>query len=235
MSEGTVYEWHSHDDHQLAWSARGVLTIRSGASAWVLPPTRAMWIPAGVRHETLSDGVATMRSAYVRPERCSIDWTECTPVVATSLMEELLEYLSGDKLDVAKRARAERVLVDLLVPVSVVSFDVRLPSDERAKRIVDGLVDNLADERTLDEWGLEVGASARTLARVFLAETRLPFGRWRALLRLRTALELLAAGTSVSIVAEKVGYASASAFVAAFRRETGITPAAYFRSERDEG
>jgi AraC-like DNA-binding protein len=150
-------------------------------------------------------------------------------------MEELLEYLSGDQLDAPKRTRAERVLVDLIVPVAAVSFDVRLPSDERAKRIADGLVDNLADERTLDEWGLEVGASARTLARVFLAETRLPFGRWRALLRLRAALELLAAGTSVSNVAETVGYASSSAFVAAFRRETGITPAAYFRSEHEDG
>ncbi len=234
MSEGTVYEWHTHDDHQLAWSERGVLTIRSGSSAWVLPPTRAMWIPAGVPHETLADGIATMRSAYVRPERCSIAWTECTAVAATSLMVELLNYLAEDKLDAFKRTRAENVLVDLIVPVPVVSFDVRLPSDERAKRVADGLVDNLADERTLEEWGLEVGASARTLARLFLAETRLPFGRWRAFLRLRTALGFLAAGESVSNVAEKVGYATASAFVAAFRRETGITPAAYFKIEHDD-
>lgn len=235
MSEGTVYDWHSHADHQLAWSARGVLTIRSGSSAWVLPPTRAMWIPAGVRHETLSDGIATMRSAYVRPERCPIEWTECTAVAATSLMVELFNYLAADELDTFKRTRAERVLVDLMVPVPVVSFDVHLPGDERAKRVADGLVDNLSDERTLEEWGLEVGASARTLARLFLTETQLPFGRWRAFLRLRTALEFLAAGESVSNVAEKVGYASTSAFVAAFRRETGITPAAYFRIDHDDG
>ncbi len=68
MPAGTVFDWHTHDDHQLAWAASGVLTIRSGTQAWVLPPTRALWIPAGIRHETLSEASATMRTAYVRPE-----------------------------------------------------------------------------------------------------------------------------------------------------------------------
>jgi quercetin dioxygenase-like cupin family protein len=53
MPAGTVFDWHTHADHQLAWPASGVLTVRSGTDAWVLPPTRALWIPAGVRHETL--------------------------------------------------------------------------------------------------------------------------------------------------------------------------------------
>src|SRR5579863_7386258 len=94
MPAGTVFDWHTHDDHQLAWASQGVLTVRSGSSAWVLPPTRALWIPKGVRHETLSESAATMRSAYIRPERCPIVWTDCTPVVASPLMAELLEYLT---------------------------------------------------------------------------------------------------------------------------------------------
>ncbi|HEV3328385.1 MAG TPA: helix-turn-helix domain-containing protein, partial [Acidimicrobiales bacterium] len=75
----------------------------------------------------------------------------------------------------------------------------------------------------------DVGASSRTLARSFLSDTGLPFGRWRSLLRLRIAMEALAAGRPVASVASQVGYESSSAFVAAFRKETGITPAAYFR------
>ena len=73
------------------------------------------------------------------------------------------------------------------------------------------------------------GASGRTLARAFAAGTGLPFGRWRALLRLQAAMAALAAGEPVANVARHVGYESPSAFVAAFRRETGLTPAAYFR------
>jgi AraC-like DNA-binding protein len=90
-----------------------------------------------------------------------------------------------------------------------------------------------ADQRTLREWGRHVGASERTLARAFAAGAGVPFGRWRALLRLQAALPMLAAGEPVSRVAGRVGYDTPSAFVAAFRRETGQTPAAYFRARAD--
>jgi AraC-like DNA-binding protein len=40
---------------------------------------------------------------------------------------------------------------------------------------------------------------------------------------------MLAAGDAVGRVATRVGYERPSAFVAAFRRELGVTPTAYFR------
>ncbi len=79
-----------------------------------------------------------------------------------------------------------------------------------------------------------MAASERTLARAFAAETGVPFGRWRTLLRLQAALPMLARGEPVGRVASRVGYDTPSAFVAAFRRETGQTPAAYFRSRPDQ-
>jgi AraC-like DNA-binding protein len=111
------------------------------------------------------------------------------------------------------------------------SIDVRMPVEERARQVAEALAADPADGRTLAEWGHEVGASPRTLARAFTADTGLPFGRWRGLLRLRASIAALAAGEPVGNVARHVGYESASAFVAAFRRETGMTPASYFRSD----
>jgi len=107
---------------------------------------------------------------------------------------------------------------------------VRMPTDDRAKRVADGIAADPADGRTLAEWGHAVGASERTLARAFLAETGVSFGRWRTLLRVQTALHALADGAPVGNVARRVGYESDSAFVQAFRRETGVTPTAYFRA-----
>jgi AraC-like DNA-binding protein len=230
MPAGTVFDWHTHDDHQLAWAATGVLTVRSGTEAWVLPPTRALWIPAGVRHETLSEGTTTMRTAYVRPGSCSIAWTTCTPVVATPLVSALLDHLEDTGPALPRRAHAEQLLVDLLEPVLTFSLDVRMPTEERALEVALMLVENPADDRTLSEWGRDVGASSRTLARGFLAGTGLSFARWRTLVRLRRAMEALGTGTPVTEVAGRVGYESSSAFVAAFRRETGITPARYYRA-----
>jgi AraC-like DNA-binding protein/quercetin dioxygenase-like cupin family protein len=230
MPAGLVFDWHTHPDHQLAWAASGVLTVRTDSATWVLPPTRALWIPAGLRHETLAAGVATMRSAYVRPDRCPITWTTATPVAATPLLAELIGYLGDQDLDATRRANAEAVLVDVLAPVAMTTVAVRTPDDDRARRVAEGLSANPADDRTLAEWGHDVGASERTLARAFLAGTGVNFGRWRTLLRVQIALHALADGEPVGNVARRVGYDSDSAFVQAFRRETGVTPAAYFRS-----
>ena len=235
MPAGLVFDWHTHPDHQLAWAASGVLTVRTKEAAWVLPPTRALWIPAGLRHETLSDGAATMRSAYLRPGLCPITWTEPTPVTASSLLAELIGYLEANDLDPDRRARAEAVLVDLLQPVAMTTIDLRKPADDPARRVADQLVADPADGRTLAEWGREVGASERTLARGFLAGTGISFGRWRTRLRLQAALPELAAGEPVANVARHVGYESDSAFVQAFRRETGITPAMFYRSQPGPG
>ena len=203
MPAGTRFDWHTHEDHQLAWAASGVLTVLTADATWVLPPTRALWIPAGLPHETASDGGrATMRSLYIRPGPFDVGWSETgqpTPVAASPLLAELIGYLGEPGLDASRRAHAEALRADP------------------------------ADRRTLREWGREVGASERTLARAFAAETGVPFGRWRTLLRLQAALSMLAAGEPVSRVSGRVGYDTPSAFVAAFRRETGQTPGAFFK------
>src|SRR5215831_9082180 len=148
MPAGVVFNWHTHDDHQLAWAASGVLTVRTQSADWVLPPTRALWIPAGLKHETLAAGVATMRSLYLRPGRSPAQWTSPVPVTVTPLLAELIGYLGSDALDPA-------------------------------------------DGRTLAEWGRQVGASDRTLARAFLTGSGIAFGQWRRLARLQAALPQL--------------------------------------------
>ena len=209
MPPGTRFDWHTHEDHQLAWAASGVLTVLTADATWVLPPTRALWIPAGLPHETASDGGrATMRSLYIRPGLFRVSWDETgrpTPVAASPL------------------------LADLLAPVPVTTIQVGLPETATARRVAEALRADPADRRTLREWGREVGASERTLARAFAAEAGVPFGRWRTLLRLQAALSMLAADVPVSRVAGRVGYDTPSAFVAAFRRETGQTPGALFK------
>jgi AraC-like DNA-binding protein len=229
MPAGTRFEWHAHDDHQIAWAPEGVLAVLTERGNYVLPPTRALWIPARTSHETSAFGAALLRSVYLRTRRCPIRWAKPTPVVVTPLLAELIRHLDDPALPGDERRRAEAVLFDLLHPLPVATIDFRLPDDDRARRVAEGLLADPADQRTLDAWGRKVGASSRTLARAFLAETGLTFGRWRTLVRLQAALPQLADGTAVGVVAGRVGYRTASAFVAAFRANTGVTPGRYFQ------
>jgi AraC-like DNA-binding protein/quercetin dioxygenase-like cupin family protein len=228
LPAGTWFSWHVHEHHQLVWAARGVVAVNAGDAHWVLPTTRALWLPAGVVHRTGSDGRASLRGIYADPERCPVGWPEPRMIAVGPLLRELLDHLTGDELPDEPRARAEAVVFDLLEPVDVTPISVPVPEDPRARRVAEALLADPADPRGLAEFGREVGASGRTLARIFLAESNLSFGRWRTQVRLRAALPWLAAGVPLAGIARRVGYSSPSAFVAAFRRAVGMTPGEYF-------
>jgi len=227
VDRGTRYDTHTHRTHQLVWARSGVVTVGVGDTTWVLPPSRALFVPAGVAHTTAGASVADLHSLYLRPERCPPLWPMPTVLAATPMFAALVGHL-GSTLPDDARGRAEAVLFDVLAPAPVASTDLAWPRDDRARRVADALMADPADAREAAAWAREVGTSERTLSRLFVAETGVGFGRWRTRLRVRTALELLAAGTPVTVAGRHVGYRTASAFIAAFRRELGVTPSRCF-------
>jgi AraC-like DNA-binding protein len=232
MPRGVKFAKHQHPVHQLAWSAKGLLRIRTDTGSWLLPPSLALWIPAGLPHATEAEGDTVMRSPYVDPARCpestAATWTEPTVLAAGPLLRALIDHLLRTDLDLDARSRAERVLLDVLHPVPVTSISVTEPKDPRASEVAAALAADPSDGRPLEAWGHAVGASGRTLARLFVAETGLAFGQWRERLRMQAAMPMLADGMPIEAVAARVGYASASSFVAAFHRIVGLTPRQYF-------
>lgn len=230
MPRGHTLPTHHHSEHQLAWPARGLLRIRTGRGSWLLPPSLALWIPAGLPHAPESEGDALMGSLYLPPAHCpvSTSWTEPTVLTVGPLLRALLDHLVRDDLTPEARARAEAVLFDTLHPVPVTDVSAPEPTDPRAREVARALAADPADGRALAAWGTQVGASARTLARLFITETGLAFGQWRQRMRMRAAMPLLAEGLPLEAVAHRVGYASASSFAAAFHHVVGLTPRAYF-------
>jgi AraC-like DNA-binding protein len=229
-------EWipaHSHTHHQIAWTRRGVLSIGVGELYWVLPPTRALWLPAGVTHTTGATRNAVLCSLYLDPEHCPLDWTEPTVVGIDGLLAELTTYLARTDLSDDARSRAEALVPDLLHPLPTRPIDVPRPTDERVRIVTAALLADPADPRGLEAHARVAGVSRRTLTRLFVRDTGMSFDRWRTRVRMRAALPLLAEGQPVSRVAHSVGYATASAFLAAFRRTVGTSPRRYLLSGQD--
>jgi AraC-like DNA-binding protein/quercetin dioxygenase-like cupin family protein len=228
MERGESFDEHAHESHQLAWVRDGVLMVSVGDRHWMLPPSLALWLPAETPHvSTAIRSAATMQGIYL-PADLLPEWTEPVPVAVDPLLRELIDFLCQDDVPAAARAKAEALVPELLQPAESLAIEVPMPRDERAVRIADALVAEPADDRDLAEWGRHAGASARTLTRIFAAETGLGFSQWRSRLRLRASLAHLADGESVSATAIRVGFASPSAFIAAFNQLTGTTPGAYF-------
>ncbi|AXK34410.1 AraC family transcriptional regulator [Streptomyces armeniacus] len=231
LSSGQWFSAHSHPQHQLAWTRSGVLGVAVDDAYWVLPPTRALWLPAGVVHRTGATRDAVLCSLYLEPDRCGLDWTEPTPVAVDGLLAHLIAYLHREDLSDGVRLRAEAVVLDLLRPLPTTPIDVPQPVDERVTAVADALLANPADPRSLEAHARAVGVSRRTLTRLFVHDTGMNFDRWRTHVRLRAALPLLAEGQPVSRVAHTIGYATPSAFLAAFRRTVGTSPKRYLNGD----
>jgi AraC-like DNA-binding protein/quercetin dioxygenase-like cupin family protein len=231
LASGQWFVPHSHPQHQLAWARRGVLGVAVGDSSWVLPRSRALWLPAGVVHRTGATRDAVLCSLYFAPHRCDLDWAEPTPVGVDGLLAHLFVHLSDESLPDDARLRAEAVVLGLLRPLPATPIDVPSPTDDRVRAVADALLADPADPRGLEAHARSAGVSRRTLTRAFVHDTGMTFDRWRTHLRMRAALPLLAEGLPVSRVAHTVGYATASAFLAAFRRTVGTSPGSYLHGE----
>jgi AraC-like DNA-binding protein/quercetin dioxygenase-like cupin family protein len=223
---GRTSPTHVHEDHQLVWAESGVLHVTTGGAQWVLPPTRAVWVPAGVAHATGASTPARMRSLYL-PVDCPIQFAEPTAIAVDDLLASLIVHLARTDMSDAARRRAEAVVYDLVTPARAGVVHVPMPRDPRGAMVAAALVKDPADPRDLAAWGRHAGASTRTLARVFATETGMSFARWRTHARLRAALVHLADGVPVTVVAGRVGYQTPSAFVSVFRRTLGVTPRFY--------
>lgn len=235
LSSGQWFDPHSHPQHQLAWTRRGVLCVAVGDAHWVLPPTRALWLPAGVVHRTGATREAVLCSLYLEPDRCHLDWSAPTPVGVDGLLAHLITYLGRHDLADDVRLRAEAVVLDLLHPLPTTPIDVPGAVDERVRAVTQALLDDPADQRSLEAHARAARVSRRTLTRLFVHDTGMSFDRWRTHMRMRAALPLLAEGRPVSQVAHAVGYATSSAFLAAFRRITGTSPGRYLAGGTEAG
>lgn len=230
MQHGYIIRTHAHREDQLLFASRGVMTLETAAGLWVVPPLRAVWIPAHTEHGVTMSGAVSMRTLYLAPALCRSLPRQCLVVNISSLLRELILHVcTFPRLH--KRTPSHRHIIDLVVDqlkaVKAIPVQLPHPADARAKKLVDGLRAHPGDQRPLEALAAECGAGKRTMQRLFAAESGMSFSRWRQRARLIHALETLAAGESVTNAALEAGYSSTSAFISMFRKQLGTTPTRY--------
>ncbi|WP_329004691.1 helix-turn-helix transcriptional regulator [Kribbella sp. NBC_00709] len=222
IEAGGGIEAHWHDRHQIVYAGRGVLSVTTDAGSWVVPATRAIWVPAGTIHQHRAYGETTLHTVGL--EQNPLGLKAPSALVVSPLLRELILTYTSDEDESAERRRLHAVLLDQLRRSPQRPTYLPTPRDARLVAVCDMLRDDPADARTLTDLGRLVGASERTLSRLCKADLGMTFPQWRTQLRLHEALRLLAEGESVTRVAHQTGWASASAFIDTFRRAFGHTP-----------
>lgn len=197
---------------------------------WHLSTVRLLWIPAGVQRELRPSADALTFPLLFQPDECPITWDSPQSIRSTGALTHLVRVLLQPSMTSSQQyARAAEQAFEVIPRLRELDLELTMPRDPRAVRIAHELLSNPAATTSLEEWGRIGFTSAKTLQRLFVAETGLTFPEWRTVVRIRKAIDMLCEGASVTMVANRVGYSTPSGFIAAFSRITGHTPARYIR------
>jgi AraC-like DNA-binding protein len=159
--------------------------------------------------------------------RAPFSGDECKVLEVSTLLRELIVALG--RVDTLEReALLANLILDELAGSATHPIRVPLPDDKRLKNLCELLIKDPGSTLSLEDWARQVGASERTLSRLFERELGLRFGQWRQQVRLAHAVPLIARGMPLSLVAQELGYASQSAFSAMFKKTFGSSPSTFF-------
>ena len=225
---GYVDRLHRHGRDQLLYASAGVMSVTTARANFVIPPQRAIWIPANVDHEVACRGPVSLRTLYFSDGRPSNG--ECRVIEVSDLLRALIVEVAkfGGFYEVAGR---NLQLIDLLrtelIGMPDAHFHVPMPHDYRLQRVCRLILETPADNHDLNELANIAGMGRRTFTRAVRSELGMSFAVWRQQARLMHALTLLSEGQSVTTVAFDVGYDSPSAFTAMFQRSFGVPPSLY--------
>jgi len=248
-----ILEYHTHPRGQLAYASSGTLKVYTDEGIWVVPQSQAVWIPSDISHSVYIQTDAEIRHLFVDPSCLDCFPSQCSVLEVTPLLQELiLRFTRFDSVapyyDIdSPMARLGAVILDELQALKPSALYLPWAKDRRVQRGMKELMDEIQhscqhidtkgdnnsdieywiQSQQLETWATAVGASTRTLSRLFLQETGMTFKQWRQQLILQEAVSLLGSGKAVTELALTLGYKSPSAFTAMFKKALGKSPVHY--------
>lgn len=231
------FEPHRHAWAQLAYCTTGILQVTAATPdevTYIVPPSRAVWITPGALHSINVLEAAEFRTLYIDASVTPPGWAGCRVIVVSALLRELILALDEPALGAAREAMLRGLVLDELARADTHALGVPLPhaqsGDKRLRALCEAVLRAPAQRATLADWAADIGASERTMARLFRDELGTSYQRWRQQAILAHALPLLARGMPVGQVAAASGYASDSAFSAMFKAAMGQPPSTFSRA-----
>ncbi|HYH42866.1 MAG TPA: helix-turn-helix transcriptional regulator [Burkholderiales bacterium] len=221
---------HWHARAQFIFAVEGTMAVRTPRRAWIVPPSRALWVPAHTAHELQMYGTVEMRSLYIDDDAAAGMPSSCVVLNVTPLLRELVVRavaLPARYDDEGDEGLLMKLLMAEIRRLPQCALDLPLPESADLTQLCERILADLSTRRPARVQASDMHTSTRTLYRRFLKETGITFARWKQQARLLESIRRLAEGTPVTTVALDLGYESPSAFSTMFRRSLGIAPRAF--------
>ncbi len=212
-----------HEEGQAFVLTEGAIRFDFAGRSFVLTPGRLCWIPRDMPHGFTAQGpVAGISVKVLAPDLPVRPCVLAPDPFHLSLLERMVT-----RPDTA--ALLWPVMADAIRNDPADELSLSSPRDPRLVRVAEAMMRHPADGRDLSAWAEVANVSPRSLIRRFMAETGLSFTAWRRRMRVIHAIGLMEAGLPATAAALDSGFAGSSAFSAAFRLETGVSPTAWLR------
>ncbi|MBU2897365.1 AraC family transcriptional regulator [Vibrio hepatarius] len=227
MPKGYVDKMHHHSWHQIIFPIKGLLQTQSDNYQYLLPHTSALFVPATLEHESIALSDTTFIGIYINPAFSRDYKNRLRTLYLTPFLKQLLQEIRRTysyKNMHENILRLLDVLHDQVYTDEVMTFQLLLPQDRRLRFIFNQLSEKPTLDWSLKIWGDKVGASERTLSRLFFKEFNTSFPRWRQHLRLIYSLPLLDEKLPIQVIADNIGYKNDSSYIKAFKSYFDLTP-----------
>lgn len=226
---GTHHDTHIHRQAQLVFAASGTMQVTTPKGRWLVPPGRAVWVPARLEHAIGVLADIEMRTLYFET-----DWltrndhrldAEFVVRVSPLLREAILALFERENAGDRDGLLLRLIMLELHQAEDPTTF-IPLPREPRCRAAADLVLAAPMVNHDIADLARRVGTSTRTLSRLFASETHLSFKAWCQRARIACAIERWAINPRASIkqTAADMGYGSFPAFCHAFRQVTGKTP-----------
>ncbi|MBV1908810.1 MAG: helix-turn-helix transcriptional regulator [Kangiellaceae bacterium] len=238
MPANYLVEAHQHLWGQLVYSSRGIMKVEVPGANFIIPPERAIWVPCSTLHTVSTKFGLSFRSLYVDNLYSTRLPQVPTAINVNKLLRELILNITlwpDDYVLTQKKSRHIQFLLDQIEDAIQVPLSLTMPTDRRVLKITDFICEMPSDNTTLQQWSKSVGATPRTINRIFQKETQMGFIEWRQRLRLLYSFERIEKGDKISSLALDLGYDSSSAFITMFKKHMKVSPKQYFKSTSRQG
>ena len=221
---------HWHARAQFLFAVAGTMSVRTPHRVWIVPSSRALWIPSRTVHEIEMHGAVEMRTLYVDDASTAGMGSECVALGVTPLLRELVVRavaLPEHYDEAGEDGLLMRLLMAEIRRLPACALDLPLPESRDLTQLCEHIMADLSTRTPCGIDAQSLNISTRTLYRRFLRETGITFARWKQQARLLEAIRRLSDGALVTTVALDLGYQSTSAFSTMFRRALGVAPRAF--------
>ncbi|MDM1360393.1 helix-turn-helix transcriptional regulator [Myroides marinus] len=222
--------FHQHDEHQqLLYAPSGCMTLLTEDTQVILPPTRMLIIPAGLSHRVFFRNVVAYRSIYFTADEKIWNADSIKVLEVNPLLEQLIERICfwEWKAYTKEQLALVKVFSNELKAANVEDYHLKIPKDNRLINTINQFIIDKRVPPFLKELTQEVGASEKTISRVFKKETGMVYQDWRLQWKYYRSLELLAESMPIALVADELEFSSDSAFIEFFKKHSGKTPHKY--------